>query len=65
MFSLARFATLPAAMLVSMVNTQLRDHFDSLDELGAYHDISSSELIAYLAQAHYHYDATQKQFKEQ
>lgn len=63
MFSLTRFASLPAAILVSLVNTQLRDHFDSLEELGLYHDISINELSAYLAGAHFFYDAVQRQFK--
>ncbi len=65
MFSLSRFSTLPAAMLLSIVNTQLRDHFDSLEELCAYHDICSKELIHYLSEAHYHYDAAQAQFKQE
>ncbi|MGL4207370.1 MAG: DUF4250 domain-containing protein [Aeromonadaceae bacterium] len=64
MFSLTRFASMPAPMLVSLVNTQLRDHFDSLDDLVAYHDISSGELCQHLANANYHYDAAQNQFKE-
>jgi len=63
MFSLTRFATLPAPMLLSLVNTQLRDHFPSLDELVRYHDIRASELIDYLAAANFHYVAAQNQFK--
>ena len=63
MFSLTRFATLPAPMLLSLVNTQLRDHFPSLEELVRYHDIDAAELIAYLATANFHYIAEQNQFK--
>jgi len=62
-FSLTRFATLPAPMLLSLVNTQLRDHFPSLEELVRYHDIDTAELIAYLATANFHYIAEQNQFK--
>ncbi|GAB3240405.1 DUF4250 domain-containing protein [Pseudaeromonas pectinilytica] len=63
MFSLTRFATLPAPMLLSLVNTQLRDHFPSLEELVRYHDIDAAELSAYLATANFHYIAEQNQFK--
>lgn len=62
-YSLTRFAALPAPMLLSLVNTQLRDHFPTLDELVRYHDIDSAELIAYLATADFHYVAEQNQFK--
>ncbi|MBP8065100.1 MAG: DUF4250 domain-containing protein [Aeromonadaceae bacterium] len=50
-------------MLLSLVNTQLRDHFPSLEELVRYHDIDTAELIAYLATANFHYIAEQNQFK--
>ena len=63
MFSLNRFAALPAEMLLSLVNTQLRDNFPSLDELAAYHDIDAAALSAKLSAAGYHYDAGQNQFK--
>lgn len=63
MFSLTRFATLPAPMLLSLVNTQLRDHFSSLEELVRYHDIDAAELIDHLAAANFHYIAGQNQFK--
>jgi hypothetical protein len=65
MFSLSRFSALPAPMLVSLVNTQLRDHFPSLEELVSYHDISAEALITYLAAAEFHYVAAQNQFKAQ
>ena len=63
MFSLTRFATLPATMLLSLVNTQLRDHFSSLEELVRYHDIDAAELVEHLAAANFHYIAEQNQFK--
>lgn len=65
MFSLARFETLPSVMLVSMVNTQLRDYFPTLEELARYHDISVTALTEYLAADHFLYDASQNQFKQQ
>lgn len=63
MFSLSRFAALPADMLLSLVNTQLRDHFPSLQELASYHDIDAQALSEKLASAGYHYNAVQNQFK--
>ncbi len=63
MFDLTRFDSLPAAMLLSVVNTQLRDHFSSLDALADYHDISASALCAYLEAGGFCYVAAQNQFK--
>ena len=63
MYSLTNFERLQAVMLVSMVNTQLRDHFASLDELVQYHDISADELNRYLAAEGYDYNQELNQFK--
>ena len=63
MYSLTNFERLQAVMLVSMVNTQLRDHFASLDELVQYHDISADELTRYLAVEGYDYNQELNQFK--
>lgn len=65
MFSLTKFDRLPVAMLVSVVNTQLRDHFNSLDELVEYHDISADQLNRYLASGNYLYSVDLNQFKLQ
>lgn len=65
MFSLTEFDRLPVAMLVSVVNTQLRDHFNSLDELVEYHDISADQLNRYLASGNYLYSVDLNQFKLQ
>lgn len=64
MFSLSGFNSLPAVMLVSIVNTQIRDHFTSLEELALYHDISAAELIEFLASELFFYDNSQNQFKQ-
>ena len=63
MYSLTNFERLPAVMLFSVVNTQLRDHFTSLNELVQYHDISADELIRYLAAEGYDYNQELNQFK--
>lgn len=49
-------------MLLSVINTYLRDHYSSLEELCLNTDISSKELTERLAAIDYHYDETQNQF---
>ena len=50
-------------MLLSYVNTQLRDNYSSLDELCKSLDIDSNELITKLKSINYEYNITQNQFK--
>lgn len=50
------------AMLFSVVNTRLRDEFDSLDELCAAEDVSRAELEARLAAEGYRYDEAENRF---
>ncbi|MCQ2205054.1 MAG: DUF4250 domain-containing protein [Bacteroidales bacterium] len=50
-------------MLLSYVNTQLRDNFDSLDDMCASLDIDKDALVAKLAEAGFEYVASIKQFK--
>lgn len=63
MFSLSRFSALPAAMLVSLVNTQLRDHFEDLAALCRYHDILAADLQAKLAEEGFVYRPDTNQFR--
>ena len=65
MFSLSRFESLPGPMLVSQVNTQMRDHFPSLQELAHYHDISADALSQHLSRAGFIFVEAQIQFKAQ
>lgn len=51
-------------MLLSFVNTQLRDNYSGLKELAAAYDIDEKELCDKLAQIDYKYDETVNQFKE-
>ena len=46
-------------MLLSYVNTQLRDHFSSLEELCASLDLDKEELLAKLSAVQYTYDQGQ------
>lgn len=50
-------------MLLSFVNTQLRDHYDSLDALAADCEISPQEITDKLAVVNYRYDREHNQFK--
>lgn len=48
-------------MLLSFVNTQLRDNYSGLKELAAAYDIDEKELCDKLAQIDYKYDETVNQ----
>lgn len=49
-------------ILLSFVNTQLRDHNLSLSEFCAAFEIGEEELTKKLSDIQYRYDETQKQF---
>lgn len=49
-------------ILLSYINTQLRDHYTSLDDLCKSLNIEKSEITDKLAGADYHYDDKQNQF---
>ena len=49
-------------MLLSVVNTQLRDHYPTLDELASVYMVEKQDLIDHLASINYTYDADQNQF---
>lgn len=49
-------------MLLSVVNTQLRDHYPTLDELVSAYMVEKQDLIDRLASINYTYDADQNQF---
>ena len=49
-------------MLLSVVNTQLRDHYPTLDELTSAYMVEKQDLIDRLASINYAYDADQNQF---
>ena len=50
-------------MLLSYVNTQLRDHYDSLDALCDALDADPADLRERLAAVDYHYNAELNQFR--
>ena len=49
-------------MLLSVVNTQFRDHYPTLDELASAYMVEKQDLIDRLASINYTYDADQNQF---
>lgn len=49
-------------ILVSYLNTQLRDFYPSLTELCKSLDLSEEEISAKLADIDYHYDSSKNQF---
>ncbi|HHX00280.1 MAG TPA: DUF4250 domain-containing protein [Acholeplasmataceae bacterium] len=50
-------------LLVSIVNTKLRDHYSSLDELCDDLDLNKTELINKLKAGNYFYNENLNQFK--
>ena len=50
------------AMLLSYVNTQLRDHYETLEELCRSLDVEQGELEKKLETIDYRYDAGKNQF---
>ena len=50
-------------LLVGLVNTELRNHADSLEDLCRTHDIDPAALKSRLAAADYQYQAKQNQFR--
>ena len=49
-------------MLLSYVNTQLRDHYSTLEDFAASNGITESEITEKLAAIGYTYDAAQNRF---
>lgn len=49
-------------MLLSFVNTQLRDHYSSLDELCKSFCVDENDIINKLSVIDYQYDKTSNQF---
>lgn len=49
-------------MLLSIVNTQLRDKYTSLDELANVEGTTAEEIINKLETINYHYNETRNQF---
>ncbi len=60
---LSNYLRMDPHLLVGLVNTELRNHSESLDDLVKTHHLESKTLIVRLAEAGYIYRAEQKQFR--
>jgi len=58
-----QFASMDPHLLVGLVNTELRNHADSLEDLCQTHDVDCAALQSRLASADYHYQPEQNQFR--
>jgi len=58
-----QFESIDPHLLVGLVNTELRNHADSLEDLCATHDLDPAALLARLSSADYHYRPEQNQFR--
>ena len=61
--SLKNFLNMDVYMLLSAVNMQLRDEFESVSSLCSYHDIDEEMLKERLQEAGFTYEKEQNQFK--
>lgn len=50
-------------MLVGLINTELRNHCDSLDDLVKKHGLDQRKLVSVLGKAGYDYQVGQNQFR--
>ena len=60
---LSRFLQMDPHLLVGLVNTELRNHCDSLDDLVKTHGLEEDSLVERLASADYIYQPVQNQFR--
>jgi hypothetical protein len=57
------FESMDPHLLVGLVNTELRNHSDSLEDLCRTHDVDPESLAARLKMGDYHYQPEQNQFR--
>ena len=60
---LSRFLQMDPHLLVGLVNTALRNHCDSLEDLVKTHGLEEDSLVERLASADYIYQPVQNQFR--
>ena len=59
----SQFQHIDPHLLLGLINTELRNHADSLEDLCHRHDIDQEKVCAHLATANYHFQAEQNQFR--
>lgn len=50
-------------MLISFINTKLRDEFENIEGLCSYYDLKERDIIDKLSAVGYKYDSNTNQFK--
>lgn len=60
---LSRWQKMDPHLLVGLVNTELRNHAESLEDLVKTHSLPEQDLIAKLRSAGYEFQPEQKQFR--
>jgi len=60
---LSNYLQMDPHLLIGLVNTELRNHCDSLDDLVKTHDLDPEALIDKLEKADYVYQPAQNQFR--
>lgn len=60
---LSRYRQMDPHLLLGLVNTELRNHCDSLDDLVKTHDLDEETLRAKLKEGGYEYQDGQNQFR--
>lgn len=61
--NLSEFMRMDPHLLVGLVNTELRNHCESLDDLVKTHHLDPADLVERLAGADYTYRPEQNQFR--
>jgi hypothetical protein len=60
---LSNYLQMDPNLLVGLLNTELRNHCDSLDDLVKTHDLDEKALVEKMARADFVYQPAQNQFR--
>jgi hypothetical protein len=61
--NLSSYLAMDPHLLVGLLNTELRNHCDSLEDLVKTHDLDPAALTTKMAEADYFYQPAQNQFR--
>lgn len=61
--NLAKWETMDPHLLVGLLNTELRNHAESLDDLAKTHGLPMEQLVQRMEVAGYFYREEQRQFR--
>ena len=61
--NLSNYLQMDPHLLLGLINTELRNHCDSLEDLLKTHNLNEAELVRKLAAADYRYEKDQNQFR--